>query len=436
MSSKAEIRYFSITPKIVQAGTVARIRIIPLFEHVRLKSATNYEIHYTPMEDIGGFRSFETRQEIKWQQIDGSIEVIQQFDGEQEHSILVEEVTPDARVRIGDFRIYSIVKDLFERRPFKGDLHIHSNRSDGRESPGYVAASCRRIGLDFMALTDHEQYEPSIESQHAFEDLDIDLRIFRGEEVHPPDNPIHIVNFGGSESINRMFSEPSYRTDVQRIESSLEKVQGKLDRYFYASSIWCFDKIREHGGLGIFCHPYWIHQERYHIPGSLADRIFADQPYDAYELIGGYELGEVESNILQVLRYQEETAKGRRIPIVGVSDAHGCDSGDLFGWYYTIVFAKSLDLSDLVTSIKELNSVAVEDLPGSTARAHGPMRLAKYAQFLLREVFPDHDRLCRDEGEAMVRFLAGDESSRRAITEQKGCVSEYYRTCFRKGDAI
>ena len=436
MSSKTEIMYFSVAPKIVPRGVTARITITPLFEHVRLKPTAKYEIHYTPMEDIGGFRSFKKRHEPKWKLVDGSIEIIQQFDGEQEHSILVEEVTPGARIRIGDFRIYSVEKDLFERRPFKGDLHIHSNRSDGRESPGYVAASCRRIGLDFMALTDHGKYEPSIESQRAFEDLDIDLRIFRGEEVHPPDNPIHIINFGGSESINGMFSEPSYRTDVQRIESSLEKIPGELNRYFYASSVWCFNKIRERGGLGIFCHPYWINQERYHIPGSLADRFFDDQPYDAYELIGGYSLSEVESNMLQVLRYQEETAKGKRIPIVGVSDAHGCDRGDLFGWYYTIVFAKSLDLSDLITSIKELNSVAVEDLPGCTARAHGPMRLAKYAQFLLREVFPDHDSRCKDEGKAMVRFLAGDESSRKTLSELKGRVSEYYRACFCRGDAV
>ena len=140
--------------------------------------------------------------------------------------------------------------------------------------------------------------------------------------------------------------------------------------------------------------------------------ILERQPWDALEIIGGYHLFEVESNWLQVARYHEERGKGKRIPIVGVSDAHGCERGELFGWYYTMVFAPTTDLPDLVQSIRDLYSVAVEALPGQDARAHGPFRLTLYAQFLLREILPLHDGLCLEEGRLMLAHAAGDACRR------------------------
>ena len=92
----------------------------------------------------------------------------QYFEGEQEHVLFVEEIWGKNRRSVGEFRLYSAQPDLFGRKPYKGDIHMHSHRSDGRESPGYVAGCCRRIGLDFMALTDHRKYKPSLEAQQAY----------------------------------------------------------------------------------------------------------------------------------------------------------------------------------------------------------------------------------------------------------------------------
>ena len=40
-----------------------------------------------------------------------------------------------------------------------------------------------------------------------------------------------------------------------------------------------------------------------------------------------------------------------------------------------------------------------------------------FRSFLLREVFPEHDRLCQEEGEWMLKQVAGDE---RAATKLAG----------------
>ena len=193
-------------------------------------------------------------------------------------------------------------------------------------------------------------------------------------------------------------------------------------RYQYASCVWCYRKIRQAGGLAIFCHPYWVTHRAYNVPEWLIERHLADRPFDAFELIGGFHMHEAESNVLQVARYHEQRTRdpARPIPVVGVSDAHGCERGELFGWYYTIVLAASPSLPDVIDAVRGCYSVAVEALPGAPPRAHGPMRLVKFAQFLLREVFGARDELCAEEGRLMLSHVAGDPAAARQLAGLKG----------------
>lgn len=418
---KVEDRYFEVIPKVVRADQKAVITITPRFDPSMFRNDRQYELTYCPTEEFAQCSGWtpDSKQIVK--SADGCLRVEKYFEAEQEHVLYLEEVDNDKRKTVGDFRIYSLEPDLFARKPYKGDFHIHSNRSDGREPPAYVAGACRRIGLDFVAITDHRRFEPSLEAQRAFEGVSIDLRIFSGEEVHPPENPVHIINFGGRFSINALFQdEPTYRAAVQKIETGLGALPHGVNRYQYASALYCLDKIREAGGLGIFCHPYWFTSHRYAPSGALTSYIFDQQPYDAFELIGGFHRPEVVSNNLQVARYCDERAKGRRIPIVGASDAHGCERDTLFGWYYTIVFSPTLELPDIIASVKDLYSVAVEALPGETPRAYGEFRLVKYALFLMREILPQHDEFCFEEGRLMVRHMAGDPTAAEGLAALKG----------------
>ena len=421
-----EDRFFHITPQIVRADREQTICLHPLYEHCQLRADHEYVATYYPVEEFSQRSGWPDRAIHRLRPRDGALYIRQYFEGEQEHVLLIEEESADGRLPIADLRIYSLGKDLFERRPFKGDLHMHSNRSDGRESPDYVAAASRRIGLDFMAVTDHGRYAPSIEAQQAFADVDIDLAIYRGEEVHPPDNPVHMINFGGRHSVNDLFSTPRYRAEVAKQMDGLGTLPPGVDRYQFASCCWCFDEMRRAGGLGIFCHPYWFTQHRYSPSGALTSLMFERQPFDAFELIGGYWPDHVDSNRLQVARYNQERAAGRAIPIVGVSDAHGCERGGLFGWYYTLVFSPSTQLADLRESIKELYSVAVEAMPGEAVRPYGPFRMVKYALFLLHHVLPRHDELCLEEGRWMLQHLAGDAGAKLGLSRLQGRTQQFY----------
>ena len=426
---KAENRFFELVPKVVPADKETVVEIRSLFDHVHFASDRQYEVTYYPVEEISQQSGWPEQHRKRLKVVDGILRMSQYFEGEQEHVLFVEEVWGDNRRSVGEFRLYSVQPDLFGRKPYKGDVHMHSHMSDGRESPGYVTGCCRRIGFDFMALTDHRQYEPSLEAQQAYAGIPIDLRIYPGEEVHPPDNPVHIINFGSSFSVNDLFEDKDrYQAEVDQIDQQLGPLPAGVNRYQYASCCWSFEKIRQGGGLGVFCHPYWFTGHRYSPAGALTSHLLETQPFDAYELLGGYGRQEVDSNTLQVARYHEERAKGNEIPIVGVSDAHGCETGSLFGWYYTIVFSLTLEHSDLVTSIKDLFSVAVEAIPGESVRAYGPFRLVKYALFLLREILPQQDTLCLEEGRLMLAHLAGDPSAAQLLENLSGRTAERLTT--------
>lgn len=425
-----------VSPRIVRADRETQVTIRPPFgsgpvgEGAEARRAcptgAEYKVTICALSGLSRQGCGREPRRLRVRASGGALRLRHTFEAEQEHVVLVE-LVDDPGPLVAEFRLYSLEEDLYTRRPLKGDFHLHTSCSDGRESPAYVAGASRRIGMDLIAITDHRLYQPSLEAIQRFSGLPVDLRIYPGEEVHPPGCPVHIVNFGGRWSVNALFETPRYQAEVRDLEDNLPPLGTGVDRYQYAASLWTWERIREAQGLGIFCHPYWVNNHRYDVPEALTSAILSAQPYDALELIGGYHRFEAESNTLQVARYQEERAQGRTIPIVGASDAHGCERGELFGWYYSVVFARTTELEDIISSVKGLYSVAIEALPGETARAHGPLRLVRYALFLMREVLPQHDALCEEEGQLMLAYLAGDPHAFERLSACKGRVSRLYK---------
>ena len=325
------------------------------------------------------------------------------------------------------FSIYALWDDLYRLTPYKGDFHMHSTASDGVHSPEHVAAVCRKTGFDFMALTDHRLYDPSLVAQKAMAEFGCDMLVTPGEEVHLPDNGVHIINFGGRSSINKLAAddERAYFAAVEKYLKTVPEQYDEVTRFQVAASEWAFDRIRECGGVAMFCHPYWRPRHHTYVGGDAIDLLLERNRFDVLEVVGGFEVAEIEDNLLAVARWQEEKAKGRKIPVAGVSDSHDCDA-TLTGWYYTIVFAESLSFESIAAAIRDDRSVAVHCPPGNFPLVVGPFRLTRFAYFLLREVYPAHDELCRVEGEIMLRALAGEEpDARTELAKRRGNVEDY-----------
>jgi len=310
---------------------------------------------------------------------------------------------------------------------------MHSHLSDGIESPGYVAGACRRAGLDFMALTDHRQHRPSLDVMALFREVPVDLTIFPGEEVHPPDNPVHIVSFGATAGITDFYrtkeQEKAYREEVARTQARLHDIPAGVDPYQYASCLWAAAKIKELGGLSMFAHSYWYVDHKFGAPGPLRDLLLKERVFDVMELVSGFDLAgldEMDTNALQVARYHDEAAKGNHLAIAGISDTHGVEKSEMFGRYYTVCFAPSCGFADLAASIREFRSVAVEAIRGDRPRPFGPFRLVKYTHFLLREVFPQHDELCFEEGRRMIEHAGGDTEAFEVLRALKGQAARLY----------
>ena len=68
-------------------------------------------------------------------------------------------VEPEMREDAGEIELAQKFKlpNLIELRDLKGDLHVHSNYSDGGNSIEEMATACRKRGYSYVAITDHSQ---------------------------------------------------------------------------------------------------------------------------------------------------------------------------------------------------------------------------------------------------------------------------------------
>ena len=432
-------QFYEIWPLIVPAGESSKIFIKPKFKHASWERNKLTKINYI-RDDSADFSGlcpkWNTYDEIKDFKISNGTLILEVFfDGENEHSFkLIGENKFEKEAELLNFNIFSAKPDLFKLRPFKGDIHLHSFYSDGNQSPAYIAASCRKIGYDFIAITDHHLYEPSLEAIDFMKAYDADIACYPGEEVHTPQdseaNP-HIINFGGNFSVNSLVRDQNnYEKAIEEYTSKMPETEFENSKTSLAFAEWAFDRIREAGGLSVYSHPYWRAHGRYLVNSELNELMYQRQKFDALEIVGGFTRKIMEANTLAISRWNQAQSNDRQIPVVGVSDAHSCHH-DLFGWYFTIVFAENVGLDSLISAIKDSRSIAVEAVPGEFPRYYGDFRLLRYAHFLRREYWTQHDRLCHEEGEALLNCLAGENSAREKLTLMKGQVHKYQNKCWK-----
>lgn len=350
------------------------------------------------------------------------------FEKEMEYSIFIK---GEDEIYI---TVYCVAADLAGRYPFRGDLHMHTCCSDGRNTPETVCATYRQRGYDFFAITDHNRYYPSLRAIDFYKNFPMEFVIVPGEEVHMPNVKgvhanVHIVNFGGEYSVNALVEGPhteevgkdkKFRAiredcpDVMTVAEYEEKMTELSKNYDTPADVdpvqvavydWIFGQIRNANGLGIFAHPTWITGHSFHVSDAINDYLVEHKMFDAFEVLGGERY--YEHNGFQTNRYYTDKAAGNVYPIVGSTDSHGCfpiNQGSLIA--STLVFSPVAERTALIKSIKDLYSVAVDTI-SEEFRIVGDMRLVRYACFLLKNYFPYHDETCFEEGRLMEQYTVG-----------------------------
>lgn len=308
--------------------------------------------------------------------------------------------------QVATLELYALEEDLFRKNPYKGDNHLHTWMSDGKDSPMYMAAAACMHGYDYCVITDHARYEPSLLAREFFASTGVDFLIIPGEEVHSPDNPVHIINLGGNHSVNDWWrdQEADYRAAVEREMASMDAPMTDADRYAAAASQVMFDRIHQADGVAVLCHPHWMLPHGFNQHEDITDYLFDHRRFDALELIAGgaYEVG----TQMQLSYYNERP----NMPILGNSDAHGCFSSKLEPGNYTIVFADGLDCDSIKAAIRTGHTVAVDK-----NRIYGDHRLVKYAYFLQRNYYPAHKQQRTVLGGRMLRLASSGKAAQDVL---------------------
>jgi len=446
------LKKFKVIPSVVEADKESEITIKSLDGTFHFFDDVTYKVSFIPqdvsdvaMDEEISLKGYDkSRKVFSVKPENGELKVKYFFCGEQEWRIRIcsDEYEKHqnplyakyerfwtsliAAPKTGvDLRIYSLKEDLYERRALKGDLHIHTTASDGQESSETVSAAYRKAGHDFIAITDHNVYNASSSAMKKF-DFIKNFEIMCAEEVHNGYGGFfHMVNIGGKYSVNDVYiNEPDrIKKEVSELEKEIT-VPSDYDKREFLNRVWLYREIKKSGGYAIFPHPYWYIGHS-HVSTPMSKAIIKNGLCDAFELLGGCTPRE---NNLQVALYNDLRAEGYDVPIVASTDSHSVLSGDYL-CHQTIVFAKD---GDILKSVSEGYSVAVESHSGENVRVYGKLRLASYAHFLLENYFPLHNELCSASGLFMERFINGDEEAKELIEKAEECISNFENEFFEK----
>ena len=449
---KPILHNYDIYPKVVLSDVKNRITIKPLGDHAAFESGKEYTIKIFKVNEANPSVYPERGGRLSLTVIpdeDGCLVFEAALTGESEHFVNVHKSGEDKR--LFTLSLYSLAHDMKGKIPLRGDLHIHTCRSDGAEGPTTVCANYRAHGYDFFTISDHRRYYPSIEAMEFYKDM-TDFTIVPGEEIHLPLNDVHYVNFGGTYSINALLSDSAndekagkelkYRSldgvapDPMEKEAFMEMIKEKAkavprehesERRSFAVLEWIYGHMQKNGGLGIFPHPYWLCQMD-QLPEDYTRFIYEKAPFDAFEVLGGENY--YHHNGFQTALYYEMKAKGIDRPIVGSTDSHGSTENNRNAMICsTIVFAEENERTALIDAVKNKYSVAVDTI-SAEYRLVGDFRFVKYGSFLLENYFPLHDLACEAEGYYMNRLVVGDPRATAVLKLMKGQIPEMQKKYF------
>lgn len=297
--------------------------------------------------------------------------------------------------------LFCVSEDLIKLKPLRGDLHMHSTYSDGKRTPFAMALASLEAGMDFIAITDHDNYKGSEEAIKKVKDNNIDLLVLPGEEISVGKGDTvlskgngHILSINSNKSIeNQRKDDKTYEKELIKIAKELnsKELEDGINPLHYARNIWAINKIHDAGGLAILCHPNWIYYDhKYHLHQPIYKQMLKNSKLDAVEVIGDIDKIEECNNITYLTFLQNKNIHKKLAPIAN-SDAH--DSDHDLGIRYSIVFVEDKSINAIIKAIKTAKTVAVLKRSDMENQVIGEDDLCSYSHFLLKEYFIKIEKL-------------------------------------------
>ena len=392
----------NLFPKVVKVKALTTLKfyfdsVLPESANVgvRIQGMESYTVEHTPRYRIDEEERYPVLDLVKHTD---HYSLDYSFSGEQKYSITL---LVDGKKYGRRLYVFALENDLYSKRPYKGDTHLHTCRSDGKGTPFEVGCRYRSAGYDFIAITDHHKMAPSIEGGREFSALTDQFAVIQAEEVHNKGmGYFHIINLGGKISVNEIIEagDGFAEGEVERILSTQVIPEGATP-YICAYRTFVSEMIRKGGGLAVMAHPYWECFGEYNMPHTDVVHLLKQGTYDAIELVAGCDMNG-NGNNLQLAVWQELLCDGVRIPPLGCSDCHDTESDqDLFNKQFSLVFSDGLD--GVLSAISRGFCVAVEWGGGYDFRAYGSYRLVNYSRFLLDYFYPRYCELSAEHAAAL-----------------------------------
>jgi len=431
----AEVRAFELGARIYPANSMAtlRFRAVSAWAKKNFKTVkVGYVRDDRRFSDGGALRERGPRWEnLKFtREGDDTIVVKVPLRGEHEHSFffLLPRKKGEKNPEMRKVAVYTLAPDAFKLRPFKGEIHQHSNISDGKTPPRDHILHAREAGFDFIAVTDHRHKEQNAVVAAAAKDSGCGLVTYPGEEMHNPTGILHSICLGAPEVMSVRERTPKFSAAVEPILRELRDEVPSMhesERRSLAEALYIARRARKNGAVVIYCHPHWRPNGRYNSPPGFTRYLLTHDDFDAVEICNGQIYH--DNHLTAALLYEIAATTGKRWPVVSASDCHNVKNVQRLKCNYNILFAPNCSFAEFKKGLKGYRVVAaVETMAINKKRTcptlFGTWRFVKLAAFLEESGYwRKHDKLTSAQAPLIKKFLAGDDS---AAPELKKLASE------------
>ena len=378
-----KVNYFDVSPKILLAGEKTKVIIRSKNPSIKLSGTylvmvvPYYEYPYVPFEEYKDV-IFEVTTK------DGCLSIDYTFDTEQMYRIIVAEETEKGLGVLIKTTVYALQEDLYNLMPLCGDFHSHTIHSDGFETPESLLNAAVHHGLDFVAITDHNNYNGSAEAAIVAESKKIPITVINGEEYSSSFTNMHIISLGADKPLGKW----NYFPDITPENKNYTAVD--------FSKILC-KRIKENGGVSVMCHPLWkpFHRDgtRLDVPMSIVKELMEAEVFDAIEIVGGSPIDDLTTSCKQHIWARSFGATPDKTAYLGSTDSHTYSVDPICGKHFTLVFAKDNTQKDIVEAVRQKLTVAIQVIDSDNVLCFGDVRLCMFADFYIKDKLKNVQKL-------------------------------------------